>query len=177
MVHAIEAYTSKFQKNMLSDTLAREALKLLSQNIRRVVEDGNDRDARMSMLLGSLLAGMAFTNSPCAAVHALAYPIGSHFHVPHGLSNSLMLPHVLRFNREHAAAAEMYKELTPLVFPTLSAVQGTDVNVMADGFYQLALDLQIPTRLPEVGIQSKDLHLLATQAMKVDRLMHNITLG
>ena len=76
---------------------------------RRVVEDGNDREARGCMLLGSLYAGMAFANSPCAAVHALAYPIGSHFHVPHGLSNSLMLPHVLRFTGENPAASTLYR--------------------------------------------------------------------
>merc|ERR1712156_1174392 len=104
MVHAIEAFTSKHKKNVLSDVLAKEALSLLGSNIKRACVDGNDREARMAMLLGSLYAGMAFSNSPCAAVHALAYPIGSHFHVPHGLSNSLMLPHVLRFTGEDPSA-------------------------------------------------------------------------
>jgi len=173
MVHAIEGYTSKFKKNVLSDVLAREALKLLSENIRRVCKDGQDRDGRMGMLLGSLYAGMAFANSPCAAVHALAYPIGSHFHVPHGLSNSLMLPHVLRFNHGEPAAAEMYRDLTPIIFPKEAAIQGTDAMVMADGFSQLSLDLDIPTNLSQVGIKDTDLEFLATEAMKVDRLMPN----
>eukprot|EP00088_Acartia_fossae_P029509 TRINITY_DN30385_c0_g1_i1.p1 TRINITY_DN30385_c0_g1~~TRINITY_DN30385_c0_g1_i1.p1 ORF type:complete len:392 (+),score=71.90 TRINITY_DN30385_c0_g1_i1:53-1228(+) len=173
MVHAIEAYTSKFKKNVLSDVLAREALKLLSENIRLVCEDGQNREARGGMLLGSLYAGMAFANSPCAAVHALAYPIGSHFHVPHGLSNSLMLPHVLRFNKGEPKAAEMYKDLTPIVFPKEAGLKGTDVSVMADGFSQLSLDLNIPVNLGQVGIQEKDLEFLASEAMKVDRLMPN----
>jgi alcohol dehydrogenase class IV len=92
MVHAIEAYTCRTKKNPLSDLYAREALRLLGGNIRAVCEDGSNSGARSDMLLGSMYAGMAFANSPVGAVHALAYPIGSLFHVPHGLSNSLMLP-------------------------------------------------------------------------------------
>jgi len=173
MVHAIEAYTSKFLKNVLSDVLALEALKLLSQNIRRACEDGSDRQARMGMLLGSLYAGMAFTNSPCAAVHALAYPIGSHFHVPHGLSNSIMLPHVVRFNGELPACADLYRNVTPIMFPELAAIRGPDASVLADGCAQLSRDLNIPTCLNDVGIQEKDLPFLASESMKVVRLMPN----
>ena len=94
MVHAIEAYTTRLKKNSLSDLLAREALRLLGENIRTVCspEGSKDAIARGNMLLGSMYAGMAFANAPVGAVHALAYPIGSHFHVPHGLSNSLVLP-------------------------------------------------------------------------------------
>jgi alcohol dehydrogenase class IV len=93
MVHAIEAFTTKLKKNPLSDLLAVEALSLLGSNIRTVCGDGaRDPQARGQMLLGSMYAGMAFANAPVGAVHALAYPIGTHFHVPHGLSNSLMLP-------------------------------------------------------------------------------------
>ena len=69
------------------------------------------------MLLGSCYAGMAFANAPVAAVHALAYPLGARFKVPHGLSNSLMLPHVLAFNAEEDEAARCYRELAPLVLP------------------------------------------------------------
>lgn len=85
MVHAIESYTSKLKKNPLSDLLAREALRLLAANLERAVGDGGDREARQAMLLGACLAGQAFANAPVAAVHALAYPLGGHFHIPHGL--------------------------------------------------------------------------------------------
>jgi len=100
MVHAIEAYTSRFKKNDYSDMLARQALMLLSSNIREVCskEGMPNREARGKMLLGSCYAGMAFTNAPVAAVHALAYPLGTHFHLSHGHSNSLVLPPVLEFN-------------------------------------------------------------------------------
>lgn len=94
MVHAIEAYTTKFKKNPLSDLLAKEALSLLGSNIRTVCtpEGSQNPHARGCMLLGSMYAGMAFANAPVAGVHALAYPLGTHFHVSHGVSNSLMLP-------------------------------------------------------------------------------------
>ena len=86
MVHAIEAYTTKHKKNPLSDMLAKQALTLLWANIDKACTDGTDISARQSMLLGAMLAGQCFANAPCAAVHALAYPIGGIFHVPHGLS-------------------------------------------------------------------------------------------
>jgi len=170
MVHAIEAYTSKLRKNPMSDLLAREALKLLGANIRRVCTNGNDAEARGCMLLGSMYAGMAFANSPVAAVHALAYPIGSHFHVPHGLSNSLMLPHVLRFNGTHTPTNQMYDELGRLAFPK-EAKSGA--NGLAECFSRLALELDIATRLENVGIRETDLKLLATEAMKQTRLLPN----
>ncbi|MCM3373323.1 iron-containing alcohol dehydrogenase, partial [Bacillus velezensis] len=101
---AIEAYTSKHKKNPISDALAREALRLLAHNLIAACENGEDRRAREAMLLGATLAGQAFANAPVAAVHALAYPLGGHFHIPHGLSNALMLAPVLRFNADAAAA-------------------------------------------------------------------------
>src|SRR5690606_40738432 len=90
----------------------------LGANIETAVADGKYRDARGAMLLGSMLAGQAFANSPVAAVHALAYPIGGRFHIPHGLSNALVLPHVLRFNAPLAASA--YSEIAADVFPDLN---------------------------------------------------------
>ena len=103
MVHAIEAYTSKRLKNPLSDHLAVLALKLLGANLLTACRDGHDIQARSNMLLGAMLAGQAFANAPVGGVHALAYPVGGIFHVPHGLSNALVLPAVLRFNAQAAA--------------------------------------------------------------------------
>ena len=97
----------------LSDALAREALRLLGGNLLAACRDGADRAAREAMLLGATLAGGAFANSPVAAVHALAYPLGGHYHVPHGLSNALMLGPVLRFNAR--AAAALYAELADVL--------------------------------------------------------------
>ena len=172
MVHAIEAYTSKMRKNVVSDCLARQALELLGGNIHAACHQPEDRDARGAMLLGSMLAGMAFANAPVAAVHALAYPLGGHFHVPHGLSNALVLPHVLDFNMPEAQA--LYAELAPIVFPELA---GKSVAGRANGFVDalkaLGPALGMKTRLAEVGVSHNNLPLLAEDAMKQTRLLVN----
>lgn len=172
MVHAIEAYTSKVKKNVVSDCLARQALELLGANIRTACHDPQDRDARSAMLLGSMLAGMAFANAPVAAVHALAYPLGGHFHVPHGLSNALVLPYVLDFNMPEAEA--LYADLAPIVFPDLA---GKPAAARAAGFVEafkaLGPDLGMQTRLSEVGVSHNNLPMLAEDAMKQTRLLVN----
>ncbi|ETH46649.1 alcohol dehydrogenase, iron-dependent, partial [Bordetella pertussis H921] len=115
MVHATEAYTSRVLKNPISDALAREALRLLFRALPVACRDGGDLAARQDMLLGAMLAGQAFANAPVGAVHALAYPLGSAFHVPHGLSNSLVLGPVLRFNSLRCET--QYAELADVILP------------------------------------------------------------
>ncbi len=174
MVHAIEAYAStSANNNPLSKTLAREALRLLGANIERAVSNGSDVEARSAMLLGSMLAGQAFANSPVAAVHALAYPIGGTFHVPHGLSNALVLPHVLRFNAPDAA--HLYAEIAVDAFPELAeepAVQGRTAGFI-DALAALSARLGLPQGLRDVGITEGDLPKLASDAMKQQRLLIN----
>jgi alcohol dehydrogenase class IV len=174
MVHAIEAYTSRHKKNVLSDVLARQALELLGGNIRKACHTPDDRDARSAMLLGSMLAGMAFANAPVAAVHALAYPLGGHFHVPHGLSNALVLPYVLEYNMPEAEAA--YAELAPIVFPELRdrpQAARERAQGLVEGLKALGPDLGMPTRLSEVGVSHNNLPMLAEDAMKQTRLLVN----
>ena len=173
MVHAIEAYTSALKKNPLSDLLAREALRLLAANLDKVVHNGADREARQAMLLGSCLAGQAFANAPVAAVHALAYPLGGHLHIPHGLSNALVLPHVLGFNA--SAAAPLYAELAPLVLGEQlrpgSVLQQTEqfIGAMAD----FSVRSGLPTRLRDAGVPEALLPTLARDAMQQQRLLVN----
>nr|WP_319386841.1 iron-containing alcohol dehydrogenase [uncultured Roseibium sp.] len=174
MVHAIESYASRSSNNNpVSRTLSVEALRLLGANIETAVTTPEDEDARGCMLLGSMLAGMAFANSPVAAVHALAYPLGGTFHIPHGLSNALVLPHVLKFNNSVASAT--YAEIAPSLFPELSDV--ADPHVRADAFAEklseLAAKLGLQTRLSELGITEKDVPKLARDAMKQTRLLVN----
>ncbi|KQQ88644.1 iron-containing alcohol dehydrogenase [Massilia sp. Leaf139] len=171
MVHAIEAYTSKHKKNPLSDNLAREALRLLSRNILVAVEDGSNLAARQAMLLGACLAGQAFSNAPVAAVHALAYPIGGIFHVPHGLSNSLVLPHVLRFNAAHAAP--LYAELAQIVVPDVNGSAEARTEALIAAMQGIAERSGIETRLQEMGIAESDLDRLADDAMLQTRLLGN----
>lgn len=171
MVHAIEAYTSKHKKNPLSDTLAREALRLLSRNLLVACEDGANLEARQAMLLGACLAGQAFSNAPVAAVHALAYPIGGIFHVPHGLSNSLVLPHVLRFNAAHAAP--LYAELADIVVPGSAGSAEARSEALIAAMQQIAARTGIQTRLQDMGIVEADLDRLADDAMLQTRLLGN----
>jgi alcohol dehydrogenase class IV len=171
MVHAIEAYTSKVKKNPMSDQLARQALGLLSANVRRVCQDGSDLDARAQMLLGSMLAGMAFANAPVAAVHALAYPIGAIFHVPHGLSNALVLRHVLEFNLQ--AAEALYAELGEIVKPGLRGSPAERARAFIDEMTSIGRDCKVPASLADVGVGRDDLKKLAEDAMKQTRLLVN----
>jgi alcohol dehydrogenase class IV len=174
MVHAIEAFTSKgANNNPLSATLGKEALRLLGANIRTAVFDGQNREARSNMLLGSCLAGQAFANSPVAAVHALAYPIGGIFHVPHGLSNALVLPEVMRFNAPECAAE--YAELAPLVFDDIDTSGGAQqtCQIFIEKLAQLNEDLGLETTLRQVGVTENDLEKLANAAMEQTRLLVN----
>ncbi|HYN46260.1 MAG TPA: iron-containing alcohol dehydrogenase, partial [Allosphingosinicella sp.] len=118
MVHAIEAYTSARLKNPMSDMFARKAMRLISDNLLKACDTPDDIEARGKMLLAAHLAGIAFANAPVAGVHALAYPLGGHFHVPHGLSNALMLTHVLAHNMP--AAMPLYAELGAMLDPGIA---------------------------------------------------------
>ncbi|QND54082.1 iron-containing alcohol dehydrogenase [Phyllobacterium sp. 628] len=178
MVHAIEAYASKnANNNPLSRTLAVEALRLIGANIETAVFNGTDRAARSAMLLGSMLAGQAFANSPVAAVHALAYPIGGTFHVPHGLSNALVLPHVLRFNAADPAngAAIHYAALAPHAFANMDVTGGSQAicHEFINRLANLSTQLGLKTRLRDVGIGESDLGAMAADAMKQGRLLVN----
>lgn len=172
MVHAIEAFTSKRLKNIVSDCLAKQALELLGANIRAACFTPEDREARAAMLMGSMLAGMAFANAPVAAVHALAYPLGGHFHVPHGQSNAMVLPYVLDYNMP--AAMEMYAELAPIIFPELAGkAPRARAEGMVEAFIGLGPELGMKSRLSEVGVSHNHLPMLAEDAMKQERLLIN----
>jgi alcohol dehydrogenase len=172
MVHAIEAYTSRHQKNPLSDNLARQGLSLLSRNIRTAVREGMNPQARESMLLGACLAGQAFANAPVAAVHALAYPLGGHYHIPHGLSNSLVLPSVLAFNATEAY--EQYAELAEIVIgaPVAGSSESKAAALIRE-LVSLIDDVALPATLSEAGVAEDTLPRLAEDAMLQQRLLIN----
>ncbi len=173
MVHAIEAFTSKRLKNPLSDMCALKALTLMSRSIRTAVQDGGNLNARSDMLLGAMLAGQAFANAPVGAVHALAYPLGGIYHIPHGLSNSLVLPHVLRFNSPDAK--HLYKELAEVILhdQPRSEDPAEVTEQLADYFLDLARELGLPTTLREMNIEESALAQLAEESMLQERLLMN----
>jgi alcohol dehydrogenase len=171
MVHAIEAYTSVHRKNPASDRLAEQALALLSRNLLRACDNGNDRAAREAMLLGAMFAGQSFANAPVAAVHALAYPIGGIFHVPHGLSNALVLPHVMRFNAQ--AASAQYAKLADIVVPGAAGDAQAKTAALIGHLEGIIASAGIARTLREVGVGQQDLPRLARDAMLQTRLLGN----
>lgn len=174
MVHAIEAYTSKSaNNNPISKMLAVQSLDLLGANIHTAVKDGSNVTARENMLLGSMLAGQAFANSPVAAVHALAYPIGALFNVPHGLSNAVILAEVMRFNAP--CCGQAYAELAPHVFSDINTDQDTDslCHEFIERLTQLNVSLGLQKGLCQFGIRSSDLDHLSSNAMNQTRLLVN----
>ncbi len=171
MVHAIEAYTSKIRKNVLSDDYARRALQLLDNNIRTAFNDGRNLDARQNMLLGACFAGIAFANAPVAAVHALAYPLGGIFHLPHGLSNAIVLAEVLRFNRD--AALTQYAELGRMLGAPANSSDASAADYLIARLDTLIADLGVDTRLASYGITEADLDRLAEDALRQQRLLVN----
>tara|TARA_B100000767_G_scaffold248286_1_gene249105 strand:- start:311 stop:1474 length:1164 start_codon:yes stop_codon:yes gene_type:complete len=176
MVHAIEGYASKsVNNNIMSKMLAKEALSILGRSIKKAVFEGADINARTDMLLGSMMAGMAFGNSPVAGVHALAYPLGGTFHIPHGLSNSLVLPHVLRFNIVDDSAAHLYAELAPCLFPKMnisSDDKETSVRFI-DNLASLSKELGLEQKLRGLNIPEDACAKMASDAMKQSRLLIN----
>lgn len=172
MVHAIEAYTSRHKKNRVSDMLAVQALALLAANIRIAVGEPGNLAARENMLLGACLAGQSFANAPVAAVHALAYPLGGHYHIPHGLSNSLVLPAVMEFNTP--AAHELYAELAEVVIgkPVAGSSEAKTAALIA-ALRALIDDVSLPATLSEANVKESDLDMLAEDAMLQQRLLIN----
>jgi len=162
MVHAIEAYTSIRLKNPISDALALSALEKLRSGLVDVCRDGSDIDGREHVLIGAMLAGQAFSNAPCAAVHALAYPLGGFFHVPHGLSNALVLTGVLKYN--HAEAAHWYSEIADhLRLP----------HDLIEEMERIKAATNVPQTLAEVNIPETAIEMMAEDAMTKDRLLVN----
>ena len=176
MVHAIEGYASKsVNNNIMSKMLAKEALSILGRSIKKAVFEGTDINARTDMLLGSMMAGMAFGNSPVAGVHALAYPLGGTFHIPHGLSNSLVLPHVLRFNIVNGNASRLYAELAPYLFPKMD-ISSSDKEVSVkfiDNLASLSKELGLEQKLRGLNIPEDACAKMASDAMKQSRLLIN----
>ena len=171
MVHAIEAYTSKIKKNFYADMLAKQALKLLNKNLTPVLVNGQDLEARQNMLLGSMLAGQAFANAPVGAVHALAYPLGGHFHLSHGHTNALVLLEVLKFNAPDAK--HLYAELMQWLDPySKGSVDGL-CDLFIDHIQRHLDGSGLTLKLRDLGVPEHMLETLAHDAMLQTRLLQN----
>jgi len=160
LTHAIEAYTNKFAVPLI-DALALETIRLVSQCLVRCVEQGDDIEARSGMSLASLLGGMCLKSVNTAAVHALAYPLGGTFGVPHGIANSLLLPHVIRFNAP--VVGQRYEVIA-------EAMGGHDVIA---AIAELSQTVGTDRKMRDFGVEKSDLAVMAKAAMEVQRLLKN----
>ena len=170
LTHCIEAYTNKFAHPSV-DIYALQGIRLISANLERAVKNGQDVEAREALAFGSLYGGLCLGPVNTAAVHALSYPLGGEFHIPHGLSNAILLPSVLKFNmpaniKRHAEVAI-----------ALGCQPGKDDNETAmrgvEFIYQLAEAVGIPKKLSDLGIPQTAVDGMAKAAMEVQRLLKN----
>ncbi|MBR6945205.1 MAG: iron-containing alcohol dehydrogenase [Prevotella sp.] len=170
LTHCIEAYTNKFA-HPLVDVYALTGIRLIAANLLKAVKDGKDQEAREALSLGSMYGGMCLGPVNTAAVHALSYPLGGMFHLSHGLSNAILLPTVMRFNRP--ACVERYAQVAIAcgVQPGKNDEETAERGV--DFIYQLSKDCGIPTTLSEIGVPQEAVDEMAKSAMEVQRLLKN----
>lgn len=171
LVHAVESYTA-IRANELTDGIALQAIKLISRSLRKAVYNGKDLQAREDMAMGSLLAGISLGNAGVGAVHALAYPLGGKFKVPHGVANSLLLPFVMKYNV--VANMEKFAEVAKAMGEN---VEGLSLREAADravvAMAKLSEDVGIPASIRDVGVTADNIPALAEEASKIDRLLNN----
>lgn len=170
LTHCLEAYTNKFAHPAV-DIYALQGIRLIAANLKRAVDNGSDVEAREALAFGSLYGGLCLGPVNTAAVHALSYPLGGEFHIPHGLSNAILLPSVMKFNmsanvKRHAEVA-IALGCEPGKNDEETAQRGVDF------IYRLAESVGIPKKLTDLGIPQSAVDGMATAAMQVQRLLKN----
>ena len=170
LTHCIEAYTNKFAHPSV-DIYALQGIRLIAANLEKAVKNGQDQEAREALAFGSLYGGLCLGPVNTAAVHALSYPLGGEFHIPHGLSNAILLPSVMKFNmpaniKRHAEVA-IALGCQPGKNDEETAQRGVDF------IYQLADAVGIPKKLTDLGIPMTAVDGMAQAAMQVQRLLKN----
>ncbi|EPJ87343.1 L-threonine dehydrogenase [Pseudomonas sp. CFII68] len=164
LTHAIEAYVST-AANPITDACALKAITLISNNLRLAVRDGNDLTARENMAYAQFLAGMAFNNASLGFVHAMAHQLGGFYDLPHGVCNAVLLPHVQSFNASVCAV-----RLTDVAHAMGTDTRGFSPEEGARdalaAIRKLALDVDIPAGLRDLGVRLNDVPVLAANALK-----------
>ncbi|MFD2596260.1 iron-containing alcohol dehydrogenase [Sphingobacterium griseoflavum] len=170
LTHCLEAYTNKFSQPFI-DMYAIEGMRLISANLVEAVKNGENEQARSEVAMGSMLGGFCLGPVNTAAVHALSYPLGSLFHLPHGLSNALLLPYIMEFN--YTAAPKKYAEVAIALG---CSRQDSDEETARGGIAkarELIRDCGIPARLRDVNIPREAIPQMAEDALKITRLLIN----
>lgn len=171
LTHAIEAYTNRFAHPFV-DPLALEAIRLIGLHLRRAVCRGDDPTARYHMCLGSVYGGLCLGPVNTAAVHALAYPLGGTFDVPHGLANSLLLPYVMEYNL--VSDLQKYADIAAALGENMAGLSLRDAADLAVGAVRrLSLDVDMVQRMRDLDVPEQAIDGMAEAAMKVTRLLNN----
>lgn len=171
LAHAIECFISK-KANPYSDMLALKAIKLINRNLLKVFDEGENQEARFDMLLASFYGGMCISSSSTTAVHALAYPLGGRYKIAHGISNAILLPYVMEYNKDM-----ILDKLVEIAEAMEIEVNDKSKEVVADEvidrFFYLSRKLNIPSNLNQFGITEGDINIMVEEASKVTRLLDN----
>ena len=170
LVHCMEAYANKFAHPAV-DVYALEGIRRISRSIETAVRNGSDRSARADVMLGALYGGLCLGPVNTAAVHALSYPLGGEYRIAHGVANSLLMPHVFRFNLP--AMPERYADIALALGCGASASPIETAEAGLQRLVAMSRACGIPQRLRDVGIPESDLPRLARESMKVTRLLKN----
>lgn len=171
LAHVVECYTSK-KATPLSDTYALAGAKLIFENIRKAYDCPEDMDAKNKMMLGAYYGGVAITASGTTAVHALSYPLGGKYHIPHGVSNAILFAHVMEFNKE--ACEKELAELCDAIHPAYAGKEAAEkAQYVIDEIADIVKVTNIPDDLKEFGVQPEDLDFLTDAGSKQTRLLVN----
>jgi len=170
LTHCLEAYTNKFSQPVI-DMYAHEGMRLIAENIVTAVKDSNNIEAREKVAMGSLLGGFCLGPVNTAGVHALSYPLGSIFHLPHGLSNALLLPYVMEYNIP--AATKKYAEVAMALGCDRKDTDEATAYAGLDKIRSLIKSCGIPATLKEVNVPESAITQMAIDALKIQRLLKN----
>lgn len=169
LTHAVEAYIS-VNASPTSDALALHAIRLIARSLRKAVEDGSDNQARTDMSQGSYLAGLAFFNAGVAGVHALAYPIGGQFHIPHGESNAVLLPYVMSYIR--TSCTKRMADILEALGGNKGLLSEEEASYKCvDELIRMVKDVGIPTTLGGFNIPESALEQLTSDGVKQKRIL------
>lgn len=163
LTHAIESYITPGAWAM-SDMFELKAIEMIAANLKAAVDDGNDAAAREAMSQAQYIAGMGFSNVGLGIVHSMAHPLGAHYDTPHGVANALLLPYVMEYNAQSAAAPKYIHIAKAMGVDTAGMSEAEGVRAAVDAVRSLSLSIGIPRQLHEINVREEDLHQLAIDA-------------
>ncbi|MXZ10115.1 MAG: iron-containing alcohol dehydrogenase [Gemmatimonadetes bacterium] len=171
LTHAIESYVS-LMSNPISEGMALHAIRLISQNLRQAAYSDHNHEATQNMLIGSTMAGFAFSQTRLGNVHAMSHPVGGHYGVPHGIANSILLTRIMTYNRY--ACPEKFADIAAAMGEDVNGLGAVDASVLAvEAVQNLSDDVGIPATLGEAGAKAEGIHVMAEDAMKSGNIQVN----